>query len=147
HSHPSKKISETRQRPAPVRPRTRNIQGMRTIAPPRTAISPDAPLRLSVAAAVAFPDGSMTASGLRREGARGRLIIERIAGKDYTTLANIERMRESCRVEAKALDFGSDPRGARGGALLPMLSGSSLTASDISPRDALRIKLAKRRGA
>src|SRR5260370_20101051 len=87
---------------------------MRSIVPPRHAISPDAPLRLSVAAPIAFPDGSMTASGLSREGARGRLIIERIAGKDYTTLANIERMRESCRVEAKALDFGSDPPRRKG---------------------------------
>jgi hypothetical protein len=43
----------------------------------------------------------MSPSGLRREGARGRLVIERIAGKDYTTLANIERMRELCRVQAK----------------------------------------------
>ncbi|MCW2229340.1 hypothetical protein [Bradyrhizobium elkanii] len=49
----------------------------------RENIGPNEPLRLSVAAAVAFPDGSMTASGLRRENARGRLIIERIAGKDY----------------------------------------------------------------
>jgi hypothetical protein len=32
-------------------------------------------LRLSMAAALAFPDGSMTASGLRREAARGRLVI------------------------------------------------------------------------
>jgi hypothetical protein len=64
-------------------------------------VTPDTPLRLGVAAAIAFPDGSMTAAGLRRESARGRLIIERIAGKDYTTLANIERMRELCRVEAK----------------------------------------------
>ena len=44
----------------------------RTSIPPRDAISPDAPLRLSVAGAVAFPDGSMTASGLVREAARGR---------------------------------------------------------------------------
>ena len=29
----------------------------------------------------------MTASGLRREAGRGRLVIERAAGKDYTTLA------------------------------------------------------------
>ena len=36
-------------------------------------------------------------------------MIERIAGKDYTTLANIERMRELCRVEAKAPTYGSDP--------------------------------------
>ena len=35
---------------------------------------------------------------------RGRLVVERIAGKDYTTLANIERMRELCRVEIKAPD-------------------------------------------
>jgi hypothetical protein len=61
------------------------------------AIRPDTPLRLDVAAALAYPDGSMTASGLRREHKRGRLIIERTAGKDYTTLADIERMRELCR--------------------------------------------------
>jgi hypothetical protein len=64
-------------------------------------ISANTPLRLGVAAAIAFPDGTMTASGLRREAARGRLVVERIANKDYTTLAQIERMRELCRVEAK----------------------------------------------
>ena len=67
---------------------------------PAESINPEAPLRLGVAAALAFPDGSMTASGLRREAARGRLVIERVAGKDYTTLGNIERMREICRVES-----------------------------------------------
>ena len=35
--------------------------------PPPEKITPDAPLRLEIAAAVAFPDGSMTAAGLRRE--------------------------------------------------------------------------------
>src|SRR5262249_19701497 len=69
---------------------------------------PDSPLRLAVAAKAAFPDGSMTASGLRREAQRGRLVVERIAGKDYTTLANIERMRELCRVQAKVRDCGSE---------------------------------------
>src|SRR6202048_1227904 len=69
--------------------------------PPPEKITPDTPLRLEIAATLAFPDGSMTEAGLRREGARGRLVIERIAGKDFTTLANIERMRELCRVEAK----------------------------------------------
>ena len=49
-------------------------------------IGPNAPLRLKIAAALAYPDGSMTASGLRREAGRGRLVIERTAGKDYTTL-------------------------------------------------------------
>src|SRR6185437_5642929 len=66
-----------------------------------THVGPNTPLRLGVAASLAFPDGSMSASGLRREAARGRLVIERIAGKDFTTLANIERMRELCRVEAR----------------------------------------------
>jgi hypothetical protein len=65
------------------------------------AIRPDTPLRLDVAAALAYPDGSMTASGLRREAKRGRLVIERTAGKDYTTLEHINRMREQCRLGAK----------------------------------------------
>jgi hypothetical protein len=59
-----------------------------------------APLRLALAAKIAFPDGSMTVSGLRREIKRGRLEVERIAGKDYTTLEAIARMREACRSQA-----------------------------------------------
>ena len=58
----------------------------------------DEPIRLAVAAAAAFPDGSMSASGLRREAAKGRLAIERIAGRDYTTLQAIDQsccIRES----------------------------------------------------
>src|SRR5258708_20899881 len=73
-------------------------------------VGTDAWVRLGVAAAIAFPDGSMTAAGLRREAARGRLIIERIAGKDFTTLANIEQMRELCRVPQKDLVSGSAPK-------------------------------------
>jgi hypothetical protein len=38
-------------------------------------VCPDAPLRLSVAAVLAFPDGSGTASGLRGEGARGTPLV------------------------------------------------------------------------
>ena len=56
------------------------------------------PLRLKIAAERAFPGGGMTASGLRREAARGHLIVERIAGKDYTTLRAIADMRRLCRV-------------------------------------------------
>jgi hypothetical protein len=56
------------------------------------------PLRLKIAAELAFPNGGMTASGLRREAERGRLVIERIAGKDYTTLAAIADMRKLCEV-------------------------------------------------
>src|SRR5215475_13956934 len=86
---------------------------MQKSPPSRQSITSDTPLRLSVAAALAYSDGSMTASGLRREAKRGRLAIERTAGKDYTTLANIERMRQLCRVEPRALDSGLDQKRQR----------------------------------
>jgi hypothetical protein len=117
---------------------------MSTTIPPRDEIRSDTPIRLSVAAAIAFPDGSMTASGLRREHLRGRLNVERIAGKDYTTLADIDRMRELCRVQRKAPDYGSALPAVEATAP-PMPSGSSLTATGTSPRDALRAKLARRK--
>jgi hypothetical protein len=63
--------------------RPRCIPPRRTV-PEINRIDPETPLRLAVAAALAYPDGSMTASGLRREAKRGRLVIERTAGKDYT---------------------------------------------------------------
>jgi hypothetical protein len=113
--------------------------------PPRDQLGPDIPLRLEVAAAVAYPDGSMKASGLRREAARGRLVIERVAGKDYTTLANIERMRELCRVQTKEPGYGCALPAARAAESLRGPSGLSVTATGISPRDALRIRLAKRK--
>jgi hypothetical protein len=73
------------------------IEGERGL-PAKERLDPDSPLRLAVAAAIAFPDGTMIAKGLRREAKRGRLVIERVAGKDYTTLAAIVRMREACRL-------------------------------------------------
>jgi hypothetical protein len=57
------------------------------------------PLRLDVAAALAFPDGFMTVSSLRKEAA----MWARIAGKDYTTCAAIEQMRELCRHQRSAI--------------------------------------------
>src|SRR5262249_46769205 len=74
--------------------------------PSRHQIADDVPLRLDVAAALAYPDGSMTASGLRREARKGRLSLERTAGKDYTTLGAIAKMRELCRLNPKARDCG-----------------------------------------
>ena len=53
---------------------------MRCTIPSTDQVGPESPLRLSVAAALAFPDGSMTASGLRREAVRGRLVIGLQAG-------------------------------------------------------------------
>ena len=78
----------------------------------RQEVGDDEPLRLEVAAALAFPDGSMTASGLRREAGKGNLALERIAHKDYTTLRAISEMRKKCRVEAKVQDLAATcPKG------------------------------------
>src|SRR4029077_3615883 len=48
----------------------------------------------------------------RREGRRGRLIIERIAGKDFTTLRHIQEMRKRCRDQQKVPDSGSSASNA-----------------------------------
>jgi hypothetical protein len=75
--------------------------------PNRNEIGPHTPLRLSAAAEIAFPNGGVTAASLRREAARGNLDIERIAGKDFVTLAAIEEMRTKCGRKA-ASSFGSN---------------------------------------
>jgi len=46
----------------------------------RSAIVPDTPLRLDIAARIAYPDGSMTASGLRREIRKGASIASESRG-------------------------------------------------------------------
>lgn len=103
-------------------------------APTRDQVADTMPIRLSVAAELAFPDGSMGASGLRREAARGRLAVERIAGKDYTTLRAIEEMREKCRVQPKAPACGSaqHEETRRESSRTPR-HGSSLTVDDSIP--------------
>jgi hypothetical protein len=55
-------------------------------------VTPNTPLRLEVAARLAFPGEGITAAGLRRERGKGRLRTESIAGKEFTTLA-------ACRTE------------------------------------------------
>ena len=73
------------------------------------SITDDTPLRLNRAAALAFPDGSITGDTLRREAAKGRLDVERIGGKFFTILAAIREMRQRCRVVKKARDSGYAP--------------------------------------
>lgn len=97
-------------------------------------IAKDAPLRLDVAAALAFPDGTMKVAGLRREAARGRLAIFRIAGKDYTTLAAIDDMIEKCLVQPKEPVAGSGPK------------GSLATTGDKASLDALLLMIQKPSG-
>src|SRR5262245_60780029 len=64
--------------------------------PDPSRIADDTLIRLGVAAALEFPDGSMSASGLRSEARRGHLKIWRIAGKDFTTKQALMEMRTQC---------------------------------------------------
>jgi hypothetical protein len=112
--------------------------------PPPEQVTLDTPLRLEIVAAIAFPDGSMTAAGLRREAARGRLLIERIAGKDYTTLAHIERMRELCRLHRKEPGCGFAGNAETRRAELPTLRSTSSEMVDIKrARAAAEMTVAK----
>lgn len=90
----------------------------------------DVPLRLAAAADLAFPDGSMTASGLRRERDAGRLETWTMAGKEYTSLAAIEEMVRQCRARPKAPACGSSPRASAQPVSLTPPSGSSATESE-----------------
>jgi hypothetical protein len=90
-----------------------------------TDIDDDTPLRLAEAARRCFPDGSMKAAGLRRLAKKGLLSIERMNGRDYTTLRAIQEMREQCRVKAKVRACGSDQPGAIETAKITVRSGLS----------------------
>jgi hypothetical protein len=81
--------------------------------PAMDLIGPDTPLRLETAVELAFPDGGMTVSGLRREAEKHRLVIETIAGKQFVTLNEIKAMREKCRDNQKAQGFGSSRSGEK----------------------------------
>lgn len=73
-------------------------------------IGPDTPLRLEDAVRIAFPAGGITVAGMRKEIARGNLAVEKIAGKLFTTLNEIKRMRNKCRVQERDHNFTNDLR-------------------------------------
>ena len=77
-----------------------------------TRPDPDMPLRLDDAA----KHSGLPVSALRTEKRKGRLAVARIAGKDFTTLADIQRMFDLCREQAKEcrLWFRSTRRDAAG---------------------------------
>lgn len=72
-------------------------------------VGADTKVRLDIAAKIAFPDGSIGLSSLRREARKGRLKIWRVANKDMTSLAEIERMLDRCLVQSGLPDYGCDP--------------------------------------
>src|SRR5581483_10440346 len=115
------------------------VEGWEMSVPER--LGDDVPLRLDIAAARAFPDGSMTASGLRREYKRGRLVIERVAGKDYTTLRAIREMREQCRSVVRERVYGFSQQTEPN-----PLPGSSETARSSDALVAAQMKLKRLSG-
>lgn len=100
----------------------------------RSQITPHTPLRLGDAVKIAFPLGGVTAADLRRERDCNRLVIEKIAGKEFTTLAHIERMRELCRDEAREQDLSSKPLAETGAenSLTKQLGSSEITAGTLA---------------
>jgi hypothetical protein len=109
-------------------------------SPPKLAmdlVGPDTPLRLETAVNLAFPDGGMTVSGLRREADKHRLVIETIAGKQFTTLNNIKAMREQCRDNQKGQGFGLSRSGKKTGSSANGQHGSSVMERAKSARASL----------
>jgi hypothetical protein len=101
-------------------------------------VDSDTPLRLEDAVSIAFPAGGMTLSGLRKEVARGTLQVELIAGKHFTTMADIKRMRELCRSRAKAPASSNENEKVREAA---NTSGSSKTKENESRQASLLSRL------
>lgn len=99
----------------------------------------DAPMPLAEAVRVCFPFGGATVSTLRTEARRGHLAIIRIAGKDFVTRKEVNRMIELCRGPENRRALSAEPNGSRTAHRAP--SGSSATDSGISAQDALRTRL------
>lgn len=104
--------------------------------PATLEIGDDDPVRLSDAVDLFFPRGGMSLSALRTEARKGRLVIERIAGKDFVTKRAIHDMRARCR------DQGNRPASTYDETATSE-SGSSATGSVTSAQDALRNRLSR----
>jgi hypothetical protein len=70
-------------------------------APPEREPRDDQPIPLRAAAKLFFPRGGITASSLRTEARKGRLIVTRIAGRDFVTRQAIDLMIELCTIRKK----------------------------------------------
>src|ERR1700704_4327962 len=110
-------------------------------------IDPDAPLRLEDAIRVCFPHGGITVSGLRREAKAGRLVVEKIANKHFTTPRAIEEMRKLCRVNQSLPVFGGEKRGAKIARSSREERGLSSTMASITPQDALLAKIERHKNS
>src|SRR3984957_5436589 len=73
-------------------------------SPPRLIIDNDTPQRLGGGPA----QFGLTAAAVRPETKRGRLVIYRVAGKDWTSVAEVQRMFGLCRSAPRESDSGFD---------------------------------------
>jgi hypothetical protein len=115
--------------------------------PANDNIHPDEPVRLRDAVKYGFPHGGMTVSGLRREAAAGRLRVEKIANKLFTTLRAIEEMRELCRVKVEVHTSGGEKSGVKVARLSREERGLLSTVASITPRDALLARIERRKNS
>jgi hypothetical protein len=119
----------------------------RFAVPANDNIHPDEPLRLKDAIKFGFPHGGMTVSGLCKEAARGRLVIEKIANKNFTSLRAIEEMRKLCRVKAEGRACGGEKSAGMAARSSHGEPGSSSTEESITPQAALLAKIEKRKNS
>src|SRR3984957_10207287 len=87
---------------------------------PLIVINNDMPQRLGVVAA----QFGLTTAALRTEAKRGRLVISRVAGKDWTSVAEVNRMFGLCRVTPEALTYGSGQSASERAAETPRYGSS-----------------------
>ena len=67
------------------------------------APDPNEPLPLSIAVDIAYPHGGITVRSLRTERDKGNLETFKVAGREFTTLADIREMERRCRERQRAL--------------------------------------------
>ena len=91
-----------------------------------TAMDKDTPQRLAVVAA----QFGLTAGALRTEAKRGRLVISRVAGRDWTSVAEVQGMFGLCRVTPEAPTYGSGQ--PVGEVRAPSAQSGSLRTPDVS---------------
>jgi hypothetical protein len=104
--------------------------------PPDGEITPTTPLRLERAAEIAF-GGEVTAGALRKALRKAGIPVERYAGKDFTTLRDIEEMRGKCRSQ-RAQGSTCNPTSTATGSSTSAPRGSSETERAKSALAALR---------
>lgn len=105
-------------------------------------IGDDEPITLAEACRLFF-GGRISPSALRTEAAKGNLVIEQIARKDFVTRQAIEDMRERCRKPASLPAYGFDQKPTSERAR-SQNHGASRTPAGLSEQDILRIRLRKR---